>query len=205
MPFCPQCGREYQDWAKKCYYCQIDLVDKLPDVPQESVFDVSSDPLVTIASFSYPQEAYLHQALLDYTGIDCFVADDYIVTANWLYSTAVGGVKLQVRESDVEDAFAVLNDVVQTDTENAPDTIGLDDEKCPRCNSENIRQEVFDIRLLNIPWILLQFRLTYLIHLLNMIWILLLFPLPFVMRRRQCRVCGNKWKQKKRSSSGNAQ
>jgi len=84
--------REYQDWAKKCYYCQIDLVDKLPDVPQESVFDVSSDPLVTIASFSYPQEAYLHQALLDYTGIDCFVADDYIVTANWLYATAVAAL-----------------------------------------------------------------------------------------------------------------
>jgi len=202
MPFCPQCGREYQDWAKKCYYCQIDLVDKLPDVPHEPEFDISAEPLVTIASFSYPQEAYLYQALLDYTGIDCFVADDYIVTANWLYSTAVGGVKLRVRKSDVQDALLILTQVVNTDTENIVDAAELEDEKCPRCSSENVRLVTFDIRLLNIPWLLLQLGLPYFLRWLSLVWILIHIPLPFFYKRQKCRVCGNKWKQKKQSDAG---
>jgi hypothetical protein len=216
MPVCPKCRREYQDWAKVCYYCEIDLVEKLPDVhkapsagvssefsddvPPDHLVDASTEPFVTLASYSYPQLAYLWRAKLQSECINCYIADDYIVTANWLYSNAVGGVKLRVRELDLEDALAVLNEVVQTDTETVPDTIGFDDEKCPRCNSENIRQAIYDIRFLNVPWVLLQLGQI----LFCLTWIFIFIPLPFIYKKWQCRNCGNKW-GKKQSSSGNAQ
>lgn len=64
------------------------------------------DKLVTIATFSYAEEAYLSKAKLQSEGIWCFVADEGIGTQ--IGSIAIGGVKLQVREYDVPKAMRIL-------------------------------------------------------------------------------------------------
>ena len=45
---------------------------------------------------------------LEDEGIECLVPDEFTVIMNPLYSNAVGGVRLQVRESDIERAKEVL-------------------------------------------------------------------------------------------------
>jgi len=68
-----------------------------------------SQRLVTIATFSFPQEAYIFKTKLESQGIQSYVADEYIVTMMWLYSLAVGGVKLKVRASDEAKAIEIIS------------------------------------------------------------------------------------------------
>ena len=62
-----------------------------------------------IAQYSKPEEAYLAASALEGNGISAEVRDDNIVSLYWLYSNAVGGVKVAVSEADVTDAKAILN------------------------------------------------------------------------------------------------
>lgn len=66
---------------------------------------MAHDKLVTIATFNYAAEAYLYQAKLESEGIWSFVAEEF--APNWLVTIAAGGVKLQVRESDVAEAVRI--------------------------------------------------------------------------------------------------
>jgi hypothetical protein len=68
-----------------------------------------SQNLVTIATFSFPQEAYIFKAKLESQGIQSYIEDEYIVTMMWLYSAAVGGVKLKVSESDEARAIEIIS------------------------------------------------------------------------------------------------
>ena len=68
-----------------------------------------SQRLVTIATFSFPQEAYIFKTKLESQGIQSYIEDEYIVTMMWLYSVAVGGVKLKVRESDKAPAIEIIS------------------------------------------------------------------------------------------------
>ena len=75
-----------------------------------------SGRLITIASFSQPIEAHLTKTRLEADGIECFIFDEHIVRMNWLYSNAIGGVKLQVKEPDVERSIEILQqEPVSTD------------------------------------------------------------------------------------------
>ncbi len=60
--------------------------------------------LVTILSLPYPQQVYIIKGRLESEGIECFIKDELTVQTNPVYSYAVGGVKLQVKEEDVEAA-----------------------------------------------------------------------------------------------------
>ena len=64
--------------------------------------------LVTIAAFAHPFQADFCKTILDLEGIDSCVIDANIGQLIPLYSLATGGVKLQVRESDVQRAVAAL-------------------------------------------------------------------------------------------------
>src|SRR5262245_60532836 len=67
-----------------------------------------SDSLVTIAAFWSPVEADLARNRLEAAGIQAFLANAVTVGMYWHLSNAVGGVRLQVREGDAEEALAVL-------------------------------------------------------------------------------------------------
>lgn len=64
--------------------------------------------LAHVAPFSWPCEAYLAASKLNDEGINSVVVDEYMVSANWLWSQAVGGVKLFVEQSNHGVAMEAL-------------------------------------------------------------------------------------------------
>src|SRR5258708_18194044 len=65
-------------------------------------------PLAVVARFSTNGEAGIAMSALDAAGIEADLADDVIIAMDWLYSNAVGGGKLVVRDNDLEAAADVL-------------------------------------------------------------------------------------------------
>lgn len=90
--------------------------------------------LVTIASYSFPYEAHIARAKLDSEGIPAFVADEHTINMNWLYSNALGGVRLQVPAEFVEEAQKILAEERQEALEEL-DSGGFG--VCPYCQSED--------------------------------------------------------------------
>jgi hypothetical protein len=84
--------------------------------------------LVTVATASTPIEANIMKSKLESEGLTCFVADQNMVSINPLYSNAVGGVRVQVRQGDFEKAKEILNIKSQT----------LKMVICPECHSNEI-------------------------------------------------------------------
>jgi len=132
---------------------------------------LAHEKLVTVARFSHPEEAHLASSKLESEGIWSFVADEHTVTTNWLWSNAIGGVRLQVRESDATAARKILSLTV-SDVQIASGT----GRKCPKCGSADIKYELFSL-----PYVFLS-------------WLLLGFTLPFMKRKWRCSACGYQWK-----------
>jgi hypothetical protein len=67
------------------------------------------DNLVTLATFQTEQELLLTRVRLQSAGIECFVPDERLLglTGN---TVALGGFRLQVRESDAGDAATILHE-----------------------------------------------------------------------------------------------
>lgn len=142
--------------------------------------------LVTIAAFSHPLEAHIVRGRLETEGIESFITDENMVT-NWLFSTALGGVRIQVREDDAERARGILADGPEEieweadEDEEVEVEVEVDDgeeepERCPRCASTRIHYEKFAKRPLFLSWLLLG------------------FPLPFLKGEWVCQNCGYSWK-----------
>lgn len=153
-----------------------------------------SNRLVTVATFSQPLDSHLIRARLEAEGIPCFVADEFTVSANWFYSNAIGGVKLQVREADIDRARHIVEGELER-RKNAPDDIdwtaidpqwtfdadSVDDEEahtCPRCGSPEVFYEKFSRPLIFLSILLLG------------------IPMPFLSRRWTCKSCDLTWKMK---------
>ncbi|GAB5523030.1 MAG: hypothetical protein Roseis2KO_09020 [Roseivirga sp.] len=66
------------------------------------------DPFITIAVFSLPQEAYIIRSKLQAMGIEVMLKDELTIQVDNFLSNALGGVKLQVRESDAKQAKSIL-------------------------------------------------------------------------------------------------
>src|SRR5688500_18358504 len=65
---------------------------------------------ITILTFTYPQDAYIIKGRLEAEGIDCFLKDKLTVQVDNFYTNALGGVKLQVKDSDSERASDILKE-----------------------------------------------------------------------------------------------
>ena len=68
------------------------------------------DELVTIARFTLAAEADLVVGRLESAGIDCVLQDEHVSTIYTFGLAAMGGMRLQVRAEDEEDARAILAD-----------------------------------------------------------------------------------------------
>lgn len=76
---------------------------------------MSRKNLVTIAAFDQPAKARLAQNALTAAEIPAVVSDESLVAMDWLLSNAVGGVKVQVWDEDVDRAVEVLEAEFGTD------------------------------------------------------------------------------------------
>ncbi|MCJ2163968.1 MULTISPECIES: DUF2007 domain-containing protein [unclassified Pseudodesulfovibrio] len=64
--------------------------------------------LTTVFASFYAWEAHLAQHALEKNGIESYIIDAGMVSANWMYANAVGGVKLRVADRDADRARAIL-------------------------------------------------------------------------------------------------
>lgn len=133
----------------------------------------------TIASFRDVPLAELAKAKLESRGIYCFLANKNHIEMNWLYSFALGGVKVQVRSEDTEEAIRILNE------DNSDDLEYIDhdfppvekNDLCEKCGSANISVINFSRKAGALS---------------------LLFGLPLLLfgRRYKCQDCGHRMKTK---------
>jgi hypothetical protein len=101
------------------------------------------EKLITIATFSQVVEAHLSEGRPESEGIECFIADEHTITMNWLYSNTIGGIKLQVQQSDVERAIEILGEE-PVSTDSMEDTVSEDDKpRCQKCNSPDVYYKKF--------------------------------------------------------------
>lgn len=64
--------------------------------------------LVTVARFDLMPLAHIAKGRLEAEGIPCSLMDENLVQTDWLYSIAVGGIKLQVDEEFAARAHVIL-------------------------------------------------------------------------------------------------
>ena len=88
--------------------------------------------LTTIATYSFPYEAQISRGRLESEGIPAFIADEQTINMQWLYSNALGGVRLQVPKAYVEQALKVL---AEDGTSALEAEVGIDTRSCSECGS----------------------------------------------------------------------
>jgi hypothetical protein len=85
------------------------------------------DSWVTVASFGTLPEAELARNRLEQDGIHAHLSDGESVSMMWMYSTALGGVKLMVAEEDAERAGYILERVWRGARHKHTDDYGLEE------------------------------------------------------------------------------
>jgi hypothetical protein len=100
------------------------------------------EELVTITKFLSLGEAKLAQGKLVSVGISAFVCDENMHAMNWHMGMALGGIRLQVPDSQVVRALEVLEDFDPEDSAAPPEEDGETEEVacCPECESLEIRE-----------------------------------------------------------------
>lgn len=132
--------------------------------------------LKTVACFTDPYLAHIVKGRLETEGVLAVVIDEHIVGMNWLYSVAVGGVKVQVEEGDFERSRSLLmqnflKDLAATPESHLPSS---PEEMCPMCQSFSVSGNRYSF------WSLLPS---------------LFFLAPIFFRRKKwiCNDCDSKW------------
>lgn len=66
--------------------------------------------LVTLLTFNFQHELAVVRGHLESEGIECFVQDELINQIQPFYANAVGGIKLQVKDSDYNLALEIVKE-----------------------------------------------------------------------------------------------
>jgi len=130
--------------------------------------------LVTVAQYRDLPEAWLAKSKLEAAGITCFLENEYIIGANWLYSDALGGVKLNVSKENAEGAKAIIEESHEPLEQDEAEGL-LPESACPACGETEIETKNYTRKFA---------ALTLLIS----------FPLFIFLKRYHCKSCGHRWK-----------
>ena len=87
---------------------------------------------VEIRSFDNYIEANIVLNMLRHAGIECHLKDEHIVTIDPLLSPAIGGMKLMVHHSQVENAWDMIDHAEQQYLKDIP---------CPVCKLHTLKAE----------------------------------------------------------------
>lgn len=68
------------------------------------------DKMITVATFHLPQDAYIIRGKLQSEDIFCYLKDELTVQSDNIISNAIGGVKLQIHESDLQRVLPILEE-----------------------------------------------------------------------------------------------
>lgn len=134
------------------------------------------DDFVVVRAFTNVHEAHFAKSVLEAAGIEVVIADEHVISMDWFYSNAVGGVKLLVPPDRVAEARQLLTteatigdheraDLTQSGAPAATDV-------CERCGGAD-----FDSVLPGK-------------HLAFLSWLTIGVPIGPVRRVRRCKRCG---------------
>jgi hypothetical protein len=128
---------------------------------------------VMLRQFRDLPDALAVKSILDSAGIECLLGDENVVRLDWFWSNLVGGVKLWVRQEDVDQADNLIE-------QNVPEEFiveGVGEFKQPRCPS----CQSFDVSFqeLNKP--------------VAAISLFVGFPIPLKRQGWTCHACGHTW------------
>jgi hypothetical protein len=160
---------------------------------------VENEKFVTVLTFTFVHDVAIIRGRLEAEGITCFVKDKFTVQVQPFYSNAIGGVKLQVRESDINQAIEILKETGYIEEKEMQPSqklsrlnkhvnnqrISLKNGKiiCPVCGSEEV------VKSKKAGWF---FLLTSFVSLL-----LFMIPAPILQKTYYCFDCKQGFKQKK--------
>ncbi len=128
--------------------------------------------LVTVAACRDVVDAELIRVHLESEGIPAYVVDQYLVGMQWLYSAAIGGVKVQVAAADAPAARELLGQGATSEGATTDSSV----ERCPNCGSTEIGRS----------------RVQRVAGAAS-----LLVSLPIILWRRAwvCRACSHSWRR----------
>lgn len=126
--------------------------------------------LVTLRAYDNYVTAHIVKARLESEGIPCYLKDEQTIVMQWVWSNALGGIKLQVAATDKERAEALLQQT-EEEAEIEKETPGFWDEDteqldvnnriCVHCGSRNTRKVELNKKPAFISWLLLGFPLLF--------------------------------------------
>lgn len=120
-------------------------------------------------------EAVVVKSILDFDGIECFLSDENLIRMDWFWSGLLGGVKLWVRQQDIDEARSLL-DQSPPEGFNVEGIGEFQQPHCPKCHSVEI-----SFKGLNKP---VAFISAY-----------LGLPIPLKRRGWKCHSCGHSWRE----------
>ena len=116
---------------------------------------------VVVSKYSFPLDANIAKASLESEGIPAHIADEHTVNMQWLYSNAIGGVRLFVPEEFEAEAKAILDINFSDDVDLA---FNEKPEQCSNCSSDNIVNHTKGKKPAFILFIFLGFPLFFYKH-----------------------------------------
>lgn len=143
--------------------------EAVPDRRQE----IEIRELVTVRQFRDLPEALLAKGCLESVGIECFLGDENLVRLDWFISNFIGGIKLNVRTADAENARKILDEPILEGL--YVQGVGLYEQpRCPKCQSLDVNFKELDRPI------------AYMSALLRV-------PLPVHRRAWRCHSCDAEW------------
>lgn len=105
------------------------------------------DDLVVVARFIFPYQAHMLAGKLEAEGITAYVHGENFMSMNILYNGMAGGVRVEVKQSDLDAANEILKQIESnvTPSTELPEAIAVDDIKfdlvkgiCPECGTASV-------------------------------------------------------------------
>jgi len=175
--------------------------------------EMEEEKFITILTFTYAYEVAVIRGMLESEGITCFVQDELTVQINPFYSNAIGGVKLQVRASDLNQAIESLRETdyikkgeysqpfneslyVNKYSNNQQISAKESEINCPICGSEEVTTTKKLGWFFLFPSLLLVFPTPFLWFFL-LTSLLFVFPTPFFRKKYYCFDCKQEFKLKR--------
>lgn len=138
----------------------------------------------TVITFTQPHEAHMAKSVLESEGIETLIQDEFVAQVHNFYSNAIGGVKLKIKDHDLEKGISVLQrggyikpeNEEKRNIEYVPLSSTINKSICPFCQSDNIGRK----NVVNILTVILYFLLGALF--------------PIFKRSHVCYDCNKLWK-----------
>jgi len=116
---------------------------------------------IVAGSFSFPHEAHIARASLEAAGIPAVIADEHTISMQWLYSNALGGVKVLVPPEFANEARRILATDFSAAVELAT---GTTKATCSACGGTNLEPFTKGKRSAFMVFLLLGFPLFFYKH-----------------------------------------